>query len=263
MARRTIDPPTPPPSDHDRHERNYYRWANPIAALAFLVSCASAAFTGIQLKVAYDNNVVTQRAYVILRNLMLVPVELNKVLIGYIVIPQWENVGNTYASDMTFRSNFQFSRDDLPNGFSVNDGGAKIEGPTSLGPREVLTTGTFRAADGNPFYFPQPCINDVIQGKYRFAYIWGWAKYKDVFKPTEERTTRFCWRLFGTLIVKGELQFNHYLCDEGNCQDAACEKYKFMHPPRLPPTEACQVLEIPIGAVTPPLPQPPPAPIAE
>ncbi len=102
---------------------------------------------------------------------MLVPVELNKVLIGYIVIPQWENVGNTYASDMTFRSNFQFSRDDLPNGFSVNDGGAKIEGPTSLGPREVLTTGTFRAADGNPFYFPQPCINDVIQGKYRFAYI--------------------------------------------------------------------------------------------
>jgi hypothetical protein len=253
MVRSSIDPPAPPAGNDERHERGYYRWANPIAALALFVSCIAAALSGFLVWMTYENNIVSQRAYVMMRNLVPLPIGLNNAVIGHIVVPQWENVGNTYAADMTYRSNFQFSRDDLPNGFSVNEGGAKIEGPTSLGPREVLNTGTFRDTDGNPFYFPQSCMNDLFQGKYRYTYIWGWAKYKDFFRPGEERITRYCWRIFGTLVVKGDFQFNHYLCDEGNCQDATCEKYKHMHAPRLPPAETCQ-LQIPIGAATPPVP---------
>jgi hypothetical protein len=128
------------------------------------------------------------------------------------------------------------------------DGLEKIEGPTSLGPKEFLTTGAFRDTNSIPVLFPQNCLNDVLQGKYRFMHIWGWAKYKDILRPNEERTTRFCWRLHGTLTIKGELQFNHYLCDEGNCEDGTCNKYKAMLAPRLPQVETCQLIQIPAGA---------------
>jgi hypothetical protein len=204
----------------------------------------------------------SQRASVILRTLLPIPVTQNNTLIGYLVIPQWENVGNTYAAEMTFHSNYFFSRDDLPNGFTVVDGPGKIEGPTSLGSKEFLTTGAFRDINSNPVYFPQSCLSDAVQGRFRFMHLWGWAKYKDILRPNEERTTRFCWRLYGTLTIKAEIQFNHYLCEEGNCQDGACDKYKAMHAPRLPQIEACQPIQIPTGAnlAQPPVPSEPVSP---
>ena len=173
MTRRPINPPAPPPSGDDRHERNYYRWANPIATLALLISCASAAFTGYQTWVTLKNTWDTQRAFVILRDLILVPLDFNKILVGYILIPQWENVGNTHASDLTYLVNYQFSRDDLPNGFSIVDTTKKVEGPTSLGPKEYLTSGAFRGADGNPVYFPQPLHTRSVAGKIQIhACLW-------------------------------------------------------------------------------------------
>ena len=175
---------------------------------------AVAAYTILTALIVYVSYIVmqdgktnlyySQRASVVLNTLEPVPLVANGVLIGYLVIPQWTNVGNTNATDLTYFDNFQFSTDDLANGFAVSQGGAHTEGPTSLGPKEIMTTGAFRDSNGTPFIFPHSCFQDLALGKFKYAYIWGVAQYHDVLKPEEKRVTRYCWRLYGTINVKGE-----------------------------------------------------------
>jgi hypothetical protein len=197
-----------------------------------------------------ENTYYSQRASITLNDISLVPVQLSNVLIGYIVIPKWQNVGNTSANNMTFLVNFQFSRDDLPNGFTSINQRTKDEGPISIAPKETLSTGGIRDDSRIPMYYPQSCVNDMIIDKFRFSYIWGWAKYRDIFRPNKERVTRFCRRLYGLYTSRGDIVFNQYLCDEGNCQDDACDQYNYMRPPRVPAGETCSPIAIPIGAQT-------------
>jgi hypothetical protein len=217
--------------------------AGTLAATAF-----AAYWTSRQWATADDAEYRSLRASVILNDLQIVPTQLNGVLIGYIVLPKWQNVGETSATSMTFRINYQFSRDDLPLGFTNIDGIPMTEGPADIAPKETLNVGGIRDATGNPLYYPQPCLLDMQQDKFRYSYIWGWAKYHDVFKPNILRVTRFCRRLYGIYTIRNELAFNQYLCEEGNCQDGACEKYNTMTAPRMPAPELCQFLKIPAGA---------------
>jgi hypothetical protein len=209
------------------------------AALFLLALCT--------LQDGKTNLYFSQRASIVLNDLLAVPLLINNVVVGYAVIPQWENVGNTPATSFSYFNNYWFSRDDLPNGFTTVVGAGKVEGPTSVGPKEILSAGAFRIKEtGQPAYFPQACFIDLAQrDKLRYSYVWGWAKYKDTLRPENDRTTRYCWRLFGTLNVKGSVQFNHYLCDEGNCQDGECDKYDRMHAPKMPEVELCQPIPIP------------------
>jgi hypothetical protein len=206
-------------------------------------------FSGLAWKTEKDNLYYSQRATVVLNDLEPLAVALNGTLVGYVVIPEWTNVGNTYASEMNYHDEFQFSHEDLPGGFSAFTGPTKVEGPASLGPKQTLTAGAFRTAEGIPMYFPEPCFLDAVQGKYKFIHIWGWTTYADVLRPENKRVTRFCWSVFGTLNVNGKLEFNHYLCDEGNCQDDACTTvYSRITPPKMPQPELCQPLAIPSAA---------------
>jgi hypothetical protein len=131
-----------------------------------------------------------------------------------------------------------------------------------LGPKQTLNAGAFRAPNGNPVYFPHGCFLDAAEGKYKYIHIWGWAKYKDILRPEIKRITRFCWRIFGTLNAGGKLEFNHYLCDEGNCQDDACNVYDRMSGGKMPELELCKPLSIPNNAAVVPAAPPPiePAP---
>jgi hypothetical protein len=205
-------------------------------------------FSGLAWQIEKDGFYYSQRATVILSNLLPIPVQISNVIIGFVVIPQWTNVGNTYADGMHYKNDFQFSHDDLAPGFTAFQGGTKLEGPTSLGPKQTLNAGAFRTPNGQPLYFPQACFIDEAQGRFKYAHVWGWANYKDILRPEEKRITRYCWEVFGTLNVKDGLQFNHYLCDEGNCQDGACDIYDRMSAHKMPEPELCQPLAIPTGA---------------
>jgi hypothetical protein len=75
-------------------------------------------------------------------------------------------------------------------------------------------------------------ITDVQSGK-KFLYVWGWARYSDVFPNTKQHITRFCWMItpvgdpFAYIPGKippepGGLQFQSRHHDEGNCADDEC-----------------------------------------
>jgi hypothetical protein len=241
------------------YQRKSLRWS-------VLTFCAVAAYTivtlfvllfsGLAWQTEKDNLYYSQRASVILTDVLPVPVLVGTNIIGgYIVIPQWTNVGNTNATEMNYRNNFQFSHDDLPGGFTAFQGGPKIEGPASLGPKQALNAGAFRNENGDPLYFPETCFAQVAQGKYKYVYMWGWAKYTDILRPEVKRETRYCWRIYGTMKVSNNPAFNHYLCDEGNCQDEACKVYERMSgPKKLPDFELCPPVVIPDEAKIAPVP---------
>jgi hypothetical protein len=98
--------------NNDEHQNKALGWS----IKTFVAVAAYTAITAALLLLGYctledekTNTYYSQRASVILRNLLPIPTILNNTIIGYIVIPQWENVGNTYATEMTFHSNFYFS----------------------------------------------------------------------------------------------------------------------------------------------------------
>ena len=216
--------------------------------LVFAATATAAVYTRKQWITADDVEYRSLRASVILNDLEIVPAALNGTLIGYMVVPKWHNVGETSATGLTFRISTQFSRDDLPLGFTEIDNPALLEGPADVAPKETLNVGGMRDPSGVPFYYPQSCLLDMQQDKFRYSYVWGWAKYHDIFRPNVLRTTRFCRRVYGTYLLHNELAFNQYLCQEGNCQDEACEKYDALPQPRMPALEMCQPLKIPLGA---------------
>ncbi|MGA2795884.1 MAG: hypothetical protein ABSE69_20735 [Roseiarcus sp.] len=209
-------------------------------ALFFLSMCT--------LQTQKDTFYFSQRASVILSDIDIVPTSWLGTNIGYTLIPRWQNAGGTNADKMSFFINYDFSRDDLPRGFS-NVESPKEEGPTSVGPKETLGSGAVRDKIGRPIIFPQACLDEMTRGKFRFNYIWGTAIYNDILRPDIARTTKFCWRLYGTLSLRGDIKFNHYLCDEGNCQDDACKAAEKFTAPTLP-IDTCAI-QIPIMTVPP------------
>jgi hypothetical protein len=251
-----------------RYQRKSLFWS-------VLTFCAVAAYTAVTFFVLLfsgltwvnekDSVYYSQRATVVLTDLLPVPVSLGPNILGYVVIPQWTNVGNTYASQMNYHNDFQFSHDDLAGGFTAFTGAAKVEGPASLGPKQTLSAGAFRAPNGQPMYFPHTCFFEAAQGKYKYIHVWGWTTYTDILRPEVKRSTRYCWRVYGTLPIEGKLQFNHYLCDEGNCQDDACNVYDRMSAPKsMPEAEQCPPVAIPSdAAIAPVSPAPTPAPVPQ
>lgn len=159
---------------------------------------------------------------------------------------------NASRQQLTYTVNFSFSRDDPPAGFTNFVSAVKIEGPASVGPKETLSFGAFRDKDSRVTIFPRGCLDDFQRGKFRYSYVWGAAVYKDVFKPERNRETRFCWRLYGTLELKGEIAFNHFLCDERNCQDEDCKLQDQRPAPEALPADTCLQVIPPNLEPTPP-----------
>lgn len=244
---------------NNEHQNQNRIWSiRTFVAVAIYTSITACLFVlgTCTLKTEKDNLYYAQRASIILRDALVVPINVavNNILtnqvIGYYFLPQWENVGNTPALEMNSLVNFKFSRDDLPEGFSNVDTPTKVDGPASVGPKQMLNAPAFRQKDGQVGFFPQSCM--LQADKFRFAYIWGWARYRDVFQHDLIRTTRFCWRIFGTMNLHNEIAFIHALCDEGNCTDESCDRIATSAPhPKLPTDEICEMqIKLPPGAVS-------------
>jgi len=55
-----------------------------------------------------------QRGSIVLNDIVVASFSLANSVIGYVVIPRWENVGNTEVTDVKYSLSYQFSRDALP-----------------------------------------------------------------------------------------------------------------------------------------------------
>jgi hypothetical protein len=60
-----------------------------------------------------------------------------------------------------------------------------------------------------------------------FGYVWGWARYKDVFEDTE-RVTKFCNRVEPSGDLRptgtGEVHIKFYGEARHNCYDEGCKR---------------------------------------
>jgi hypothetical protein len=142
----------------------------------------------------------------------------------------WQNSGDTPTKHMRMFAECEVRTSVLPIGFdfdtpTVQPGTAFIAPKSGMGGGLVPTPG--RAP------ISQQDILDA-QANKKFIYIWGWAKYFDVFPGTKEHVTRFCWLIMpvgdprafvpGTVPPgQGSLTFPNVYHTEGNCADDECK----------------------------------------
>ena len=117
----------------------------------------------------------------------------------------------------------------LPEGFDFPHDATQI-GTGLLAPKSESLGGLAPRMPGAAIS-PQDIL-DAQHGR-KILYVWGWAKYFDVFPNTQEHTTRFCW-----LIIPGgnpaeycptarngemgSLVFGYVHNITGNCADEEC-----------------------------------------
>jgi hypothetical protein len=134
---------------------------------------------------------------------------------------RWVNEGATPA--IALRSHFSYSqaatlpdisRDILTPGVTPQNGITHF-----LFPKQYFLSTTI--------FLTQQKIAFLVGSKTNY-YVWGWAKYHDVFKGTEEHITRYCYvievspviDIMGQGIPATEVSARD--CDVGNCADKEC-----------------------------------------
>lgn len=146
--------------------------------------------------------------------------------------PLWNNSGDTPTKDLTQFTACEIRNTMLPDGFDFNPAGIR-PGTGLLPPKSQLTGGQ---APTPPQAAISPQDVEDSQAGRKFIYLWGWARYSDVFPETKQHITRFCWLIVATGGPKtfdpsisgdpptpGALRFQFILHHEGNCADDECD----------------------------------------
>lgn len=129
--------------------------------------------------------------------------------------PQWRNAGKTPTKNMRLYSECELRNSLLPHGFDFSNNIAS-PGPGHLGP-DAQALGGLAPRDAP--ITPQDILD--AEANRKFIYLWGWARYYDVFPNTPEHVTAFCWRIlpFGNPLsaeAKTDMKFSNVIHDEGN-----------------------------------------------
>jgi hypothetical protein len=132
--------------------------------------------------------------------------------------PTWGNSGNSPTRNLRINVNRWLETKELPNDFNFPSKGESI--PTLIGPHGTIGS--------DPITVQGDELVRVQKGELYF-YIWGWAKYRDVFPDTQEHVTRFAYRV--TLLgdptkhagAKNIVEPRFDLFPRFNCSDEECE----------------------------------------
>ncbi len=200
-----------------------------------LITALATAFIGaftialwvVSYRQTKDSEII-QRAYVNYggtTRAVFVDPKVQKVT-GWIVFPQWANSGETPTRHLTMHDNTnEHAVKDYPSNDFFNDQwNANValkdrkQIPMLIGPK-----GTVNATG---LWVPVEELLHVKAGT-DMIYIWGWAKYHDVFKGTPEHITRFCERITGVLGDPADADltksfFTTESCPKGVCADEEC-----------------------------------------
>jgi hypothetical protein len=105
------------------------------------------------------------------------------------VRPVWRNYGFTPTRKLRTYVDCEIRNSVLPPDFNFRHDPTQI-GKGLMAPQYESPVGQAPRSPGAPIS-PQDIL-DVQQGR-KFIYLWGWARYFDVFRGTPERVTHFCW----------------------------------------------------------------------
>lgn len=141
--------------------------------------------------------------------------------------PLWQNSGDTPSKNLRIFTGCELRDTPLPVGFKFKHG---EEGTGLLPPKSTLSGG-LAPTPPQAAITPQDILD--VQAGRKFLYLWGWAKYHDVFPGTKEHVTHFCWLVTplgdplkyipGTQPpAPGGLAFHTIHHPEGNCADEEC-----------------------------------------
>ncbi len=140
-------------------------------------------------------------------------------VVGYTFTPVWVNAGNTPTRGMrNYISIYWIDRPIEPNwdfpDLAASDSQTESV-PLSASPRGQV--------HGNSCYVPINIIESVITGG-RHLYLWGWAKYRDVFPNTPLHVTRFAVqiRVGGNASDPQRISFQYSYLPTYNCADEEC-----------------------------------------
>jgi hypothetical protein len=135
----------------------------------------------------------------------------------------WKNSGTTPTRHMTSDFSYGYYPDGLPPGFSFPDGPSpNAEAPTST-PRLVGPHGEVAFPVGP---IPPRKIEDLLSNRTRL-FVWGWAKYHDIFEGTPEHITKFCQELVkfhGDPLDPSSGAATMSSCPVHNCYDDECQR---------------------------------------
>jgi hypothetical protein len=133
------------------------------------------------------------------------------ILIWRFSLP-WENSGGTPTRNLVFSTNWCTRQDVLPGNFGYPyppDGNKAL-----IGPKAIICS--------EPFDIAHEEMNKVI-GKKAHIYIWGQARYNDVFEKTPMRVTRFCFEV--VFLTTPGAPGSYFSCrhhGDYNCADEEC-----------------------------------------
>lgn len=138
--------------------------------------------------------------------------------------PVWANVGETPTRHLLAHSSDFESPVEMPDtfDFSSNDlwdaGMAHVPTPIFIGPKG--------SAGGHTTSVPLATIEEIADKKI-YLYLWGWARYNDIFPNTKRHITRYCWKISFARAGKAPsetFQFKNENCLQNNCSDDECKE---------------------------------------
>ncbi len=134
--------------------------------------------------------------------------------------PRWVNDGNTPTRNLRVIAQYELRDTELPRDFAFDPG--TIPRAHTIGPKDGFES-NFKELFGQD-------LVEIEEGR-KFFYIWGVARYNDVFPGTPERVTKFC--IFARTTAGDplkscdektnpfEIVFGIY--DRHNCADEDCD----------------------------------------
>jgi hypothetical protein len=179
---------------------------NTLTLFAVLGYTALAAYQWIEMKKSADSAQTTadaarsanetarealtavQRAFVFMEGTDVEVVHTPSGTQGVIFDFKWENSGTTPAKLFSGHLNYRFQDNPMGEDFSLKDqwepGIRRVNVEGFIGPKGVLRMPL-------DYPIPIPIMTSLALRKGHF-YVWGWAKYHDVFANTPEHITKFC-----------------------------------------------------------------------
>ncbi len=143
----------------------------------------------------------------------------------------WKNSGDTPTKHLIIHSKGILSDTVIPDDFDFNYLAQEEDTVTGLIAPHLTLQGNVVPAYPAPNISPQDILD--IQAGIKYFYIFGWAKYFDVFPNTRQHITRFCWLIspIGNPItfkpesphLEERLTFNYIYNLKGNCADEECD----------------------------------------
>jgi hypothetical protein len=181
-----------------------------------------------QISIARQAMIAGERAFVFATGVApFWEVDSTTNLYNWRLRPNWKNSGDTPTKNMTMHSECVLRIAPLPTDFDFNY--PTTETGTALIPPNTEAGGGLAPRYPGPAITPQDILD--VQAGQKFLYLWGWARYFDVFPDTPQHITRFCWQIlplgdpfaYDPKVVPQNLTFPNVHHLRGNCADEECQ----------------------------------------